>query len=57
MIALGANLDKALALAVEVETLARQYVHALALGEPPRLPPEEIAAVAERMRGLGYGKG
>lgn len=57
MIALGADLDKALALAVEVETLARQYVHALALGEPPRLSSEEIAAVAERMRGLGYGKG
>jgi len=57
MIALGADLDKALALAVEVETLARQYIHALALGEPPRLSSEEIAAVALRMRGLGYGKG
>lgn len=57
MITLGASLDKALALAVEVETLARQYIHALALGEPPRLSSEEIAAVAERMRGLGYGKG
>lgn len=57
MIALGKTLESALALAVEVETLARQYIHALALGEPPRLSSEEIAAVAARMRGLGYGEG
>ena len=31
------TLEKALWLAIEVETLAKMYVHALAIGEPPRL--------------------
>lgn len=56
MIALGKTLETALSLAVEVETLARQYVHALALGEPPLLSGDEIAEVRERMLGLGYGE-
>ncbi len=55
MIALGATPEAALALAVEVETLARLYVQALVLGEPPVLPDDEIARVMEQMRGLGYG--
>ncbi|RYB03499.1 class II aldolase/adducin family protein [Lichenibacterium ramalinae] len=54
-IALGATPAAALALAVEVETLARLYVQALVLGEPPVLPDEEIARVIDQMRGLGYG--
>lgn len=54
MIVLGRSLKAALALAVEVETLARQYTYALLLGDPPILPPDEIARVAERMRGMGY---
>lgn len=57
MIVLGKTLEAALALAVEVEALARQYIHALALGEPPLLTPAEMAAAAGRMRGLGYGGG
>ncbi len=57
MLVLGKTLESALALAVEVETLARQYIHALALGEPPLLSKDEIERVKERMHGLGYGKG
>ncbi len=46
MIAVGANLDKAMWLAVELETIARQYYLALALGSPFILSDEEIAEVA-----------
>ena len=45
MIALGADLDAALALAVEVETLARQYLAALAVGTPKLLSRKEMAVV------------
>jgi L-fuculose-phosphate aldolase len=45
MIAVGANLDKAMWLAVELETLARQYYLSLALG-PVILSDEEIAETA-----------
>jgi len=55
MIALGATLDAALALAVEVEALARIYLAALVLGEPPVLPGDEIDRVLEQMRKMGYG--
>lgn len=57
MIVLGNDLKGALALAVEVEALARQYVYALMLGQPTILPPEEIDRVAERMRSMKYGQG
>lgn len=50
------TLDKALWLAVEVETLAKMYVHALAIGEPPRLSDDEMARVAEQMRRMAYGQ-
>jgi len=46
MIALGANLDKAMWLAVELETLARQYYLALALDAHVILTDEEIAETA-----------
>ncbi|MBV9563515.1 MAG: class II aldolase/adducin family protein [Bradyrhizobium sp.] len=46
MIAVGATLDKAMWLAVELETLARQYYLALGLGQPFILTKEEIAEVA-----------
>lgn len=56
MIACGADLDAALALAVEVETLAAQVIAAHALGPPPVLAEAEIAAVAEKFAaGPGYG--
>ncbi|WP_372398447.1 class II aldolase/adducin family protein [Azospirillum sp. HJ39] len=56
MIVLGSGVAAALALAVEVETLARQYLHAQQFGEPAILPPDEIARVAEKMRRMKYGR-
>jgi L-fuculose-phosphate aldolase len=46
MITLGANLEKAMWLAVELETIARQYYLALALGNPDILTDEQIAETA-----------
>ncbi len=43
MIAVGGSLDKAMWLAVELETIARQYYHSLLLGGPVLLTPDEIA--------------
>ncbi len=54
-ISLGDTLAGALSLAIEVETLARIYVQALALGEPPVLDDAEMANVIERMARMGYG--
>jgi L-fuculose-phosphate aldolase len=48
MIALGATLDDALALAVEVETLAEMYWRALQVGEPALLTAAEMRQVLER---------
>lgn len=53
MIALGADLDAALALAVEVETLAAQYWRALQIGEPVLLPEEEMRRVLEKFKSYG----
>jgi len=53
MIALGADLAGAMWLAVEVETLAHQYVNCLHFGEPPLLSSEEIRNVADRMANYG----
>src|SRR6201986_4716459 len=47
MIALGANLDKAMWLAVELETIAKQYYLSLALGTPVILSDEQIADTAK----------
>ncbi len=56
-ISLGTTLDAALWMAVEVETLARMYVQALALGEPPVLPDAEMDRVIAQMRRMSYGLG
>lgn len=53
MIATGPTLDKAMWLAVEVETLARQYVGCLQSGEPQILPDEEIHRVVEKFKDYG----
>lgn len=53
MIATGRTLDRAMWLAVEVETLARQYLTCLAIGEPPLLPEEEIENVISRLANYG----
>src|SRR6266852_4649152 len=51
MIAIGPSLSKAMWLAVEVETLARQYHGCLQIGTPRLLPKEEIKNVLSRMAG------
>ena len=56
-ISLGKTLAGALWLAVEVETLARMYVQALTLGEPPILSDEEMARVIGQMQRMSYGMG
>lgn len=56
-IALGATLDAALWMAIEVETLARMYQQALVLGEPPVLPDDEMARVIAQMKRMSYGLG
>jgi L-fuculose-phosphate aldolase len=48
ILALGATPDAALAVAVEVETLAQMYVQARAAGTPAVLDAEEMARVQER---------
>ena len=53
MIALGATLAQALWLAVEVETLAAQYLGCLPMGEPPLLSDAEIERVRKRLGGYG----
>ncbi len=55
MIAAGADLDKAMWLAVELETIAKQYYHALLIGGPAVLPGSEIEAVRLAMKNEGYG--
>ena len=55
VIACGASLDAALALAVEVENLARTYVVVRSLGEPRLLDRAEMARVLERFRTYGQG--
>lgn len=54
MIATGPTLDKAMWLAVEVETLARQFHGCLQLGGPRLLPLEEIERVMVRMTDYGH---
>ena len=54
MIAIGPSLERALWLAVEVETLARQYHGCLQIGKPPLLSSEEIERVGHKMAGYGH---
>jgi L-fuculose-phosphate aldolase len=54
MIAVGPSLSRAMWLAVEVETLARQYHAALQIGQPPLLSKEEVEKVRIRMAGYGH---
>ncbi len=56
-ISLGKSLEAALWLAIEVETLSRMYVQALALGEPPVLPDDEMERVIAQMKRMSYGFG
>lgn len=53
VIAAHANIARALALAVTVEELARQYLLCLPLGEPPVLSDEQIAEVLVKFKTYG----
>lgn len=53
VIAVGRDLDAALALAVEVETLARQYLLALQTGKPAVLSAAEMRRVVEKFKSYG----
>ena len=53
MIAIGENMEKALQVAIEVEPLCEQYVHALQIGEPHLLTHEEMQEVQKTFKGYG----
>lgn len=53
LIATGPTLDRAMWLAVEVETLAHQYLAALQIGPPPTLPDDEIARIVDKFKTYG----
>jgi L-fuculose-phosphate aldolase len=53
VIALGADLPRALALAGEVENLAAQYCASLAIGEPRVLDGREMSRILEKFRTYG----
>lgn len=53
MIARGGNLQQALALAVEVEALARMYWQALQIGEPVLLSESEMRVVLDKFQTYG----
>jgi L-fuculose-phosphate aldolase len=56
MIATGANLDKAMWLAVELETIARQFYLSLLIGGPVLLNESEIKATREAFSSYGGGE-
>ncbi|HSI23004.1 MAG TPA: class II aldolase/adducin family protein [Methylophilaceae bacterium] len=56
MIAVGRDLDQALSVAVEVETLCEQYWRALQAGEPQLLSAAQMAEVMEQFKGYGSWK-
>ena len=57
VIACEASLDQALALAVEVEHLARMYLYACRIGEPPVLDEDEMQRVLARFESYGQPAG
>ena len=53
MIAIGETLEKACWRAVELETVAKQYYHSLAIGGPVLLSEAEIDETARRFSTYG----
>ena len=53
LIALGTDLKRAVAVAVEVESLCEQYWTALQLGEPLILNTEQMKAVHDKFKTYG----
>jgi len=56
LICISENLDKALALAIEVEQLARTYLQCLAVGKPEILDDAEMDRVLVKFRTYGIQK-
>ncbi len=56
MIALGRDLQQALSVALEVETLCEQYWRALQVGEPKLLTPDQMEEVMVQFTGYGSWK-
>ena len=55
LIVLGRDLDQALSLTAEAETLAKLFLSACAAGKPQILDDEEMGRVIEKFRDYGYG--
>lgn len=55
LIVVGRDLEQALALVQEAETLARAFLATLAAGGPHILPDDEMLRVLDRFSVLGYG--
>ena len=53
MIALGCDLEDALAIAIEVEWLCEQYWRSLQIGEPVLLTKNAMQAVLARFKNYG----
>lgn len=53
LIAAGSDLDHAMWLAVELETIAKQYYHALLIGGPVVLPDVAVEEARESMKDYG----
>jgi L-fuculose-phosphate aldolase len=53
LVAIGANLDTAFAVAEEIELVARIYYQAKSIGEPVILPQEEMSKVIEKFATYG----
>ena len=53
MVAVGRDLRQAVQIALEVETLADQYLRALSIGEPDLLSESEMRAVLEKFKNYG----
>jgi len=53
LLCLGENLKKVLALAIEIENLAKIYLHTLSVGGPTILSDEEMDRVVEKFRSYG----
>jgi len=53
MIAIAKNINEAVALAVEVEFLCEQYMHARQIGKPNILTEAQMKEVLEKFKGYG----
>ena len=53
MVVFGRNLEHALALAVELETLCEQYWRTLQMGQPKLIPDDEMVRVLEKFSSYG----